>query len=49
MHAYGLDDETTAHLKAIAKEVDRMMTEVVEVVDMTEYYEKLEGHFKRRH
>ena len=42
-------EEKLAQLKAIAKEVDRMMTEVLEVVDMSEYYEALEGHFKIKH
>lgn len=44
---YGLDKVTTAQLKAIAKEMDRMMIEPLRIADMSEYYEALEGHFKK--
>jgi len=49
---YGLDAVTVAQMKAIAKEIDRMMLEPPKEIDpgnMIHYYHKLEGHFERRH
>lgn len=50
-YLYGLDEETTAQLKAIAEEIDRRMMEPLKNIDpgdMTGYYETLEGHFKKK-
>ena len=44
---YGMDEETEAALNAIAKEMDRMRIEPLKIADMSEYYEALEGHFKK--
>ena len=52
MHSYGLDEETTAQLKAIAEEIDRRMLEPLKNIDpgdMTGYYETLEDHFEKKH
>jgi len=44
---YGIDEETEAALNVIAKEMDRLMMEPLKIADMSEYYETLEGHFKK--
>lgn len=49
---YGIDEETTAILDAIALDIDRQFMKDLRSQnpgDMIAYYENLEGHFERRH
>jgi len=47
---YGLDDITVAELKAIAREIDRMMMAPLKDIDpgnLIHYYSTLPDHFKK--